>query len=165
MIGGAIDNCDQPRRDQTAWSTRELERLRELAAAGAGLAAIAAELGRSPGSIRSRAHALRISLRRAGERRGSIIGELPDRRLPADVRAAVFLGTTDPLAVERRTYASRELCPSCAMRPISTRAGYCEVCHLRELTQGHRDEIAVVSGRREVDAARAAKYRARRASR
>jgi hypothetical protein len=106
-----------------------------------------------------------VSLRRAGERRGSILGELPARRLPAELRTAVLVGFVDQHAAELRAGSSGDLCPACVRRSIATRSGLCEPCHLSRLAAGHREEIAVAAGRREVDAARALKYRARKQTR
>ena len=140
-------------------------KLRELAAAGVGLVVIAETLERSTASVRRQAERQRISLRRAGERRGAIIGELARERLPRDLREAVFLGVSDPVVAERRVTSTGDLCPSCARRHVETRTGLCAPCHLRRLAEAHREELAIVAGRRELDAARALKYRARRASR
>jgi hypothetical protein len=104
-------------------------------------------------------------LRRAGERRGSVLGELPAHRLPRELRVAVFLGVSDPARAEQRVAIRGDLCPGCSLRPARSRTGLCEPCHLRRLIEGHREELAVAGGRRELDAARAMKYRARRATR
>jgi hypothetical protein len=161
VIHGGKEPGDKP----AAWTTSELGELRTLALAGLGAAAIADALERSPKAVRRQAEKHRISLRRAGERRGSIMGELPAGRLDPTLREAVFLGVTDPGAAERRMLATGELCPGCALRPSSTRSGLCDVCHLGRLIEGHRDELAVAGRRLELDAARAMKYRARRAGR
>jgi hypothetical protein len=145
-----------------AWNTAEVDELRRLAEAGLGTAAIAAALERTEGSVRQQASRHRISLRRAGERRGSIMGELPHRRLEPELREAVFLGVTDPRSAESRAHARGDLCPGCSSRPISTRSGFCDVCYLSRLIQGHRDELAVAGARLELDAARAMKYRQRK---
>jgi hypothetical protein len=163
-----LNNSGVIQRDKNAviktgsWSTSELRELRELAEAGIGVEAIAAALERTSGAVRQQASRHRISLRKAGERRGSIMGELPHRRLEPELREAVFLGVTDPRSAERRSRAGGELCPGCAVRPSNTRSGLCDVCHLQRLIQGHRDELAVAGARLELDAARAMKYRQRK---
>lgn len=140
-------------------------RLRELAAAGLGIVAVADQLERSVASVRRQAERQRISLRRAGERRGAILGELRHERLPHELREAVFLGVSDPVAAERRVTIRGDLCPACGHRYAETRTGLCAPCHLRRLAEAHREELAIVAGRRELDAARALKYRARRSTR
>lgn len=147
------------------WTTTELGQLRELASAGIGLPAIAVLLERSPKSVERQASRHRISLRTPGERRGLIMGEQNRRRLDPELREAVFLGVSDPVAAERRSTALGELCPGCSLRYVNTRSGLCDVCHLKRLAAGHRDELAVRDSRLELDAARAMKYRARKASR
>lgn len=147
------------------WTTGELATLRELAASGIGLAEVAVGLDRSERSVKGQAVRQRISLRRTGERRGSILGELAGHRLPTEIRTAVFIGFSDPVSAEQRSRRSGELCPGCAARYVSTRSGFCDPCHLKRLAEGHREELAVAAGRRELDAARALKYRARRSTR
>jgi hypothetical protein len=161
----AIKSRDKTDGIKRPWTSSELGTLRELAAAGIGAPAIAEQLERTEASIRKQASAQRISLRTAGERRGMILGELPHGRLPDELREAVFLGSSDPVAASERSRRRAELCPACGIRDVSTRAGFCDTCYLRRLAAAHREEIATEAGRRELDAARALKYRARRATR
>lgn len=139
--------------------------LRELAATGVGAAAIAEVLERSEQAVRDQASRQRVSVRRSGERRGLILGERRAARFEHEVRTAVLIGVVDPADAERRARRSGDLCPSCSSRYASTRSGFCEPCHLRRLAEAHREELAIIAGRRELDAARALKYRARRQSR
>ena len=64
-VGGILEqnmNNDEP---WASWSADDLRLLRDMWAAGATLAAIAARLGRSAEAVRSRARRLRLSPRRA----------------------------------------------------------------------------------------------------
>lgn len=145
--------------DRRPWTSGEIAQLRKLAHLGP--IALADQLGRSVGSIKMQASRQRISLRRPGERRGCVLGERHPGQLHTEVRTLVFVGTSDPERAERRALSTDPLCPDCGHRPQERRSGLCEVCYLRRLTWSHRQEAAIASARRELDAARQAKHRAR----
>lgn len=167
-------------RFEASWTTGEIARLRRLAGT-LSLEELAAELGRSTGSIRGAAHRHAISLRRTGERRGRILGQPAGVRLISGedaltrleawrrLREDVLAGRVDTGRIERRVRAAlrgEDLCPLCARRPVEVnRTGLCEVCHLTELARGHRDELERIEAARENDAARALTYRARKRGR
>lgn len=128
-----------------------------------GVLAIAEELGRTPKAVKLFASKNGISLRRDGERRGSVLGEPRPGTLPADQRRAVLYGITNPERARARAEGrDRELCPGCAYRPVENRrTGLCEPCHLRRLAWAHQQEVVVVAARRELVTARQQKHRAR----
>jgi hypothetical protein len=136
--------------------------LRKIAAMGAELAA--AELGRSERSVRVQASRHGISLRRTGERRGSVLGERAPGTLPPEERRAVLYGVADPArALARaRLDVAGSLCPACGYRPAEVRStGLCAVCHDRRLAEAHRQEAYAVEARRDLVTARQQKRRAR----
>lgn len=152
------------------WTVAEVTRLRENAHLGA--VAVARILGRSLSSVRAQANRQRISLRRAGEHRGLILGQprgesWGSRRDVDGLRAAVASGRLDPAAVEAsiaRMLAGEEpdLCPRCVRRPANHRSGVCRVCHLNALADAHRDAVAVDEAQRRVWQARQEKSRSAR---
>lgn len=146
------------------WTVRELEELRRLAPLGAAAAALA--LGRSVSSVELAAHRHRISLRRAGERRGSILGQPRGLRAEGELRRlreGVLSGALDPAEVEARGAAvllGADLCPACAARPPEVAStGFCRPCHLRALAHGAAHVRAETSARRAWDAERQRRHR------
>lgn len=143
--------------DIKPWSVREINDLRRNAALGADT--LAHLLGRTPNAIRLQAAKLRISLRRAGERRGRVLGQQPSTELPPGWRD---LAVTDPatastLAQDALTQAP--LCPRCATWPQAPRLGICRVCHTHALAEAHRHAQALATAKRDLDQARQAKHR------
>jgi hypothetical protein len=146
------------------WTARELEELRRLAPLGARVAAAA--LGRSVASVQKAAARHRISLRRAGERRGLVLGQPRGTRATGELaalRAAVLQGLVDAAEVEARGASALRgsaLCPGCASRPPEVSStGFCRPCHLRALARGLEHARAETAARREWDAARQRRHR------
>jgi hypothetical protein len=107
------------------WTSLELRFLRE--SAHLGRRELARLLGRSEGAVRHAAARYGISLRREGERRGSIIGA--GRGHAGALRAAI---AADPGRLAAALAAP--LCPDCGRRPALVRAsGLCEPCHVAYL--------------------------------
>ena len=116
-----------------SWNTAQVAFLR--ANARLGLHELARLLGRSEPSIESAARRHRISLRRRGSRRGSVLGQPRGLSLRRDMRHALILHG-DIVATRLRIDAEAELCPACTMRPIRVRVtGLCCVCHLSRLAE------------------------------
>jgi hypothetical protein len=134
------------------WTTGELRRLRELASLGA--AAAAAQLGRSVASVKGAAKRHRISLRRHGSRRGSVLGQPRGVSLRRAIRDDLVSGTVDAELIARRMAADRdaELCPCCGWRPIRVKTtGLCTCCHRDILIERHRECIDELLARRQID--------------
>jgi len=157
------------------WTVSEVESLRKHARLGAN--AVALMLGRSIPSVRRAAHRHRISLRKAGERRGVLLGQPRattwtgqnlDAALLAQMRADVLSGSVDLAELEARVRdhleeRERPLCPSCGLRAQErSSTGLCEPCHLRELARAHRDELDRREARRDLWRARQERSRATR---
>lgn len=125
-----------------AWSHVEEEALRILAPLGGP--AVAAAFDRSHGSIRHRASALHVSLRRRG--------------------FGTKLGQCGPAVMRKVVEASQaSLCPACVKRPIAVaRTGLCAACHLEGLRVVHEAEIATADAQRELWASRSKLMRRRR---
>lgn len=158
----AIETRAQTDGDKRAWTSGELAVLRKLGPDGA--AAVAEALGRSVRSVQRQAARQGVSLRRRGERRGSVIGERVPGALPSDLRRLALDGISDAERALRRVLLdlSGELCPSCTYRPAEVAStGLCNVCHDRRLAAAHRQEVVTVSARRELVTARQQKHRAR----
>jgi len=144
------------------WTTRDLLYLREHREDGAG--AIAEVLGRSVGSVRAQANRWRISLRKPGSRKGIRIGQPRGVRLPKELRDGL-LETGQVVADRLQMRPDEELCPQCGHRPIRIESlGICRVCHLRNLTDHHRELENEQAAQRELWAARQARHRSRIAS-
>lgn len=123
------------------WTTGELTLLREYACLGAR--EVAARLGRSVGSVKAAAYRHRISLRRAGSRRGLILGQPRGVSLRAEVRNELVCGRRDELLERRaRLDAEAQLCPVCGMRPQRTSAGFCLACTLDRQTAHYEELLA-----------------------
>jgi hypothetical protein len=169
-----ISRADKPRCPESgvftgSWTTVELVRLRANSSLGA--AAVAERLGRSVEAVRAQAKRQRVSLRRAGERRGRILGlpTLPD----SDHRAAalerlrddVLAGQADMGRIERRALAivrGDSLCPHCTRLPVEvSTSGLCEDCHVDTLIEGHKLEYATLAKQRELVMVRQMKHRLR----
>lgn len=135
--------------------------------ANEGARTVAQMLGRSLRSVKAAAHRQRISLRRRGERRGSVLGQPRGVSIQAAIRSDVVDGRVDAtaLAVRMRIDSEAGLCPSCARRPATvTMTGLCDVCHLDRLTRAHLDEVEKIDAQRALDASRQTLCRARRAA-
>ena len=110
---------------------RQLRRLAHL-----GARECAQILGRSVWSVKQAAARNRISLRATGERRGLLLGQPRGYRLPREQREALLSGRNYDRLLAAYTdlmLGKGELCPACGKRPISTRDGFCAVCHARRL--------------------------------
>lgn len=122
------------------WTSAELKRLREGAAGGAR--ELAAELGRSVTSVTSAAYRHRISLRAAGERRGSVLGQPRGVSLQPELRHGALAGRVPESAIAaRRELNAGPLCPACASREATHHSGYCLSCWHRELARRHHEEL------------------------
>ena len=133
------------------WTTRELTYMREHA--GDGARAIAAALGRTEGAVRRAAHSARISLRRAGCRRGAVLGQPRGVSLRREMREGLLV--YGDLIAERmrldREAEDAQLCPACAVRRIRvSSSGLCRACHLRRLAELHREVLAEREAQREL---------------
>ena len=116
------------------WTSRELKELRRLAHLGAE--ECARRLGRTASSVKLAAHRHLISLRTSDERRGLLLGQPRSYRVPAEQREALLGGGNyDKLlaAYSNLMRGKGELCPGCGKRPVTTRDGFCTVCHARRL--------------------------------
>lgn len=159
------------------WTGKEVQTVRDYS--HLGVQALSEMLGRSESSIEHLAHRLRISLRRKGEQRGTILGqprgvrwidqEGVDRARLSAIRADIVEGNTNPAELESRVReialgSDKPICPSCGVRPqVRPTTGLCEVCHLRALAQAHRDDQATRDAQRELWRARQESSRSRRA--
>lgn len=152
------------------WTMREIAELRRLAPMGA--ATIAEILGRSTKSVQKQAHTQRISLRRAGETRGLILGQPAGisftrgafgTRALLQLREDVLAGRVDVERIERRARLltrGGQLCPSCSKRPVEvSMTGLCEDCHVRELADNHALEADRLEAERLLDRERQRKHR------
>ncbi len=148
------------------WTTTEIGILRENASLGA--TALAALLHRSEASVRRAAERHRISLRRPGERRGSVLGQPRGVSLKRQMRDDILCGMVDAavLAERLRLDAEAELCPACGVRPVRvTTTGLCRACHLSRLADLHREALAEISAQKELWRERQTLHRAREALR
>jgi len=87
-------------------------------------------------AVRSTASRHGISLRTPGQRGGLLLGQPRGYRLPREQREALLSGLSyDRLLTAYTDFmlGKGELCPACGKRPISTRDGFCTVCHTRRL--------------------------------
>lgn len=114
-----------------AWSHAEEEALRILSPLGGP--ACAEAFDRTHGSIRHRAAALHVSLRRR--------------------TFGIVLGQCGPAVLSKvKEYSAASLCPSCAMRPQAVKStGLCGPCHKRNLIEGHSALMAELAAQREYD--------------
>lgn len=158
------------------WTAQEIVVLRSQAHHGAEF--ISKALGRSIASVKRQAQRHRVSLRKAGETRGLILGQPAGVKWAEQVRAGVPLerltmireqilaGEVDMATLERKAREAVEgkpkpTCPACGQRPIErSTTGMCEVCHWQYLARAHRDEADRADARRRLDAARQEKSRA-----
>ena len=141
------------------WTTGDIAFLRANAALGA--AELARLMERSRQSVKDAAHRHGISLRRRGERRGTLLGQ------PRGLRLAELLPRADretaALALAREEL-DREaaLCPECGHRPVRVRkTGLCLACHRRRLADAHREALSEIEAGRELWQARQQLRRAR----
>jgi hypothetical protein len=121
-------------------------------------------MGRSPAAVKRAASRFRISLRRPGSRRGSVLGQPRGVSLRRSLRADLVGGRVDPEVLARRMQLDEdaELCPLCVARPIRVAAtGLCRVCHLRELAAAHREALEELEAQRVLWTARQQLKRAR----
>jgi hypothetical protein len=158
------------RTEPRPWTTREVERLRDLAPLGARR--VAEELGRTVWSVTKAAQRHRISLRQPLSRSGLVLGQprgvsaRSDPRI-ARLRADVLSGKVDPGRVVEVGRASllpdTRVCPACGVRPVTVSlTGFCRPCHLRALAAGHAHELQVRQAARELDRERQRKHRSKR---
>ena len=144
------------------WTTTDIRYLRDHASLGAE--EVARRMDRSPAAVKRAASRFRISLRRPGSRRGSVLGQPRGVSLRRQLRADLVDGRVDPevLASRMELDAEAELCPLCVARPIRVAAtGLCKVCHLRELAERHREAIDELDAQRDLWTARQQLKRAR----
>ena len=144
------------------WTSREVATLRKNA--HCGVAFVAELLGRSTSSVKAQAQRQRISLRRKGSRRGVCMGQCRGTSWTSDAKARqrrdlVITGAMSMAVAEEEIRAevqgTVELCPHCAVRPITMRTtGLCRACHFRLLARKQEDAIAALEGRRAFDSAR-----------
>ena len=130
------------------WTSKELALLRDNATRGAR--ECAKLLDRSLPSVRCTAHRHRISLRRRGSRRGSVLGQPRGVSLRRGLREDL-VGPRVAAAVAARMALDREveLCPYCAARPISVKTtGLCRTCHLHALAEAHREQLTEIEAQR-----------------
>jgi hypothetical protein len=130
------------------WTSKEVALLRDNAARGARECSNL--LGRSLPSVRCTAHRHRISLRRPGSRRGSVLGQPRGVSLRSGLREDL-VGPKVAAAMAARMALDREaeLCPYCAARPITVpTTGLCRTCHLHALAQAHREQLAEIEAQR-----------------
>lgn len=159
------------------WTSADVDFMRRNAEEGALW--IALQLGRTVASVRMAANRNRISLRRKGEARGLVLGQprseswrsLRERGVsnPARIRKAIIDGEMSLDEVEANLRAIAEgrvvrTCPACGVRDADRPTGWCTPCYTRELARAHRDATDRIEARRELDAARQAKSRARRST-
>lgn len=173
------DKGQTPRvKDWRGWTSGEIVIMRQNAHLGAQ--AVATILGRSLTAVKRKAQKERISLRKAGERRGLLLGQprgqswahetvsgIDPGRLRTIREGAISreldLGNLEARVRDAILKRNRPLCPWCATRPIErVTTGLCEPCHWRELARAHRDSIERDAARRDLDAARQEASRARR---
>jgi hypothetical protein len=96
----------------------------------------ARRLGRTVWSVRQAAARNRISLRPIGERGGRLLGQPRRHHLPREQREALLSSRNYDRLLAAYTdlmLGKGELCPACGKRPVSTRDGFCSVCHARRL--------------------------------
>ena len=144
------------------WTSLELKTLRQEGRQGAR--AVAEILQRSTSSVEAAAHRHRVSLRRPGSSRGSVLGQARGLQLAALVRADLVSGTVDAGLIARRMQTDREaqLCPWCGRRPVRLpRAGTCLVCHREHLTAAHLEALEELSAQRAMWSTRQALKRER----
>ena len=128
------------------WTGADIVFLRRNAELGAG--AIALHLGRSVVCVRVQASRLRISLRQPGSTRGSVLGQprgVSIRRgdLAPELLEWLRAAGADPIARRRELEETVGLCPRCVARPARVlSSGLCVPCHLHELADAHREELA-----------------------
>lgn len=155
--------AEHPREGVRPWTTAELRVLREDAILG--VKALAEKLGRSAESVASQARRQRISLRRKGERRGSVLGQPRGVSLRKALRDDLVSGRVDAALVAERMRIDEEaemLCPSCAVRPVRVEStGLCRPCHLNRLADAHHEALAELVAQRRLWRARQWLHRAR----
>ena len=139
----------QQKRAMKTWTTADLAVLREHAHLGAE--EVARLLDVSVSCVRSAAHRHRISLRRHGERRGSVLGQPRGVSLPRAVRDDLASGRVDAqlLADRMAAAAEAEICPCCGHRPVRVRSsGYCVPCHRETLIAHHVELLDEIDAQR-----------------
>ena len=145
------------------WTTTEARWLEANAHLGA--LELARLSGRSEDSIRGAAYRFRLSLRRPGSKRGTVLGQARGMSLRGEaVRDDILAGKVDPALLARRMRIDREaaLCPSCGKRPQRVEAsGLCLVCHRDRLTELHLEALEEHDAERALWSSRQALKRAR----
>ena len=154
-----------------------MDEIRLLKSSGSlGVETVALLLDRSPQSVRQAAKRYRISLRKPNSKGGLLLGQPRNRswskqlgmdpaRLEA-IRQEALSGDVDLAELENRirdlTSKNHRICPECVRRPIERpTTGLCEPCHMSLLARAHRDEADRRAARRDLDAARQEKARAK----
>jgi len=141
------------------WTTAELKILRTHARLGAD--EVAERLGRGRRSVEAAASRFGVSLRRRGERRGSVLGQPRGVSLRRDLRDGL-LQHGDLIAKRLQLDADAELCPACGLRPARVlRTGFCRTCHLQRLAELQREARAEHEAQRELWVERQRRHRAR----
>lgn len=107
-----------------------------------GAAALAELLERSQRSVEAAASRHRISIRRRGERRGTVLCQPRGVSLAPEMRETLV--DAGALIAERlRIDHEGDLCPACGRRPQRVRStGLCVPCHKERLAEAHREVIA-----------------------
>lgn len=104
----------------------------------------------------------RISLRRKGERRGTVLGQPRGMRLRDILPDGVDRKTAELILARQQIDRDAELCPSCGRRPAAIKTtGFCLPCHKRHLASIHRDILAEEEATRELWQTRQALKRSR----
>ncbi len=145
------------------WTSLELRDLREHSHLGASEVALL--LGRSVVSVQHMAARQRISLRTAGEHRGSVLGQPRGEAVLPAIRGDIVSGRVSAEAIAERMTLMRDaaLCPVCARRPAEVASsGYCVCCHKRLLSEAHLAELEKLDAQRALWSSRQALCRARK---
>jgi hypothetical protein len=153
----------QPSRATKPWTSLQIAELRQNAALGA--VQVARLLHRSIPCVKACANRQRISLRSAGERRGSVLGQPRGVSLRAELRADLVSlpGMAELVASRMKIDADAALCPVCAIRPVQPKGsgGFCRPCHLRRLTEAHEQALEELSAQRALWSSRQVLHRER----
>ena len=146
----------------TPWTTTDLRLLKAESSLGA--VKLSELLGRSVSSVEAAAHRQRISLRRSGCRRGSVLGQPRGVSLLPALRSDLIDPKIAELVAQRmKVNQDAPLCPRCAARTIRVEStGLCVVCHRQVLAEAHREVLAEISSQQALWAARQDLQRARR---
>jgi hypothetical protein len=149
------------------WTTSDIRIMRANAHHGA--AYLADLLGRSIASVRAQAKRQRISLRPPGRRSGTVIGQPRgvswtqterDREMREHVLARKFRVGAAERRIQAEVRGLATWCPRCTRRQVSVRmTGLCGVCHMKMLTEQHREEIEAIEAQRQLNRVKQQKKR------